>query len=173
MIFNFLLVYMKKKINNNQFQKLVTIVLIIGIITASGFIIYYLLKPEPGFVVFGILNSEKKAENYPTSAKVGENISFYVTVNNQMNRDFSFRVKILKGNNKTELSSKGSFNATSFLNLTQVTLNHDQFWMSPKLNISFSIPGANQSIITELWEIPSPSVEKYFNILYLKLVIFP
>ena len=161
------------RISNKHFESLLRISLIIGIIVISGFIIYYLVRPEPGFVTHGILNSEKKAENYPTNATVGQNISFYVTVENQMNREFSFRVEILKGDNKTILSSSGSINATSYFNTTKITLLNNQFWMSEMLNISFSQPGANQKIIVELWEIKNSGIAKIFNNLHLRLNILP
>lgn len=161
------------KTSNKHFERLLKVSLIIGIVIVSGFIIYYLLNPEPGFVTFGILNSEKKAENYPINATVGQNITFYVTVENQMKRDFSFRVEILKGDNNTVLTPSGSFNATSYFNTTETTLSHNQFWMSEMLNTSFSQPGANQSIIAELWEIPSSGVDKFYLILYLILNILP
>lgn len=159
--------------SNKVFEKLLKISLIIGIITVSGFIIYYLINPEPGFVTFGILNSKKKAGNYPTTAKIGENVSFYVTVQNQMERDFSFRVEILRGDNKTILTSTGSIGAESYFNTSKTTLSHNQFWMSEMLNVSFSQPGANQSIIAELWEIPSSGFDKFYFILYLRLNILP
>lgn len=40
-------------------------------------------------MTLGILNSEKKAENYLTNATAGQNISFYITFKNQMKRDFT------------------------------------------------------------------------------------
>jgi len=156
-----------------EFGKIVTISLIIGIIVISGFIIYNLLNPEPGFVTLGILNSEKRAENYPTNAMVGQNISFYITVENHMKRDFSFRLEILRGDHKTVLTPSGSINATSYYNTTKITLVHKQFWMSEMLNVSFSQPGPNQKIIAELWEIHSSGIEEYFNMVYLWLTIFP
>ena len=159
--------------SNKVFEKSLKISLIIGIITVSGFIIYFLLNPEPGFVTFGILNSEKEAGNYPTTAKVGENVSFYVTVQNQMERDFSFRVEILRGDNKTILTSTGSIGAESYFNTSKITLLHNQFWMSEMLNVSLSQPGANQSIIAEFWETPSSGVDKFYIILYLILNILP
>jgi len=161
------------RISNKHFENLLRISLIIGIIVIAGFIIYYIFTPEPGFVSIGILNSEKKAENYPTNATVGQNISFYVTVENQMNREFSFRVEILKGDTETNLSSSFSTNATSYFNTTKIILLDNQFWMSEMLNISFSQPGANQKIIVELWEIKNSGIEKFFNNLHLRLNILP
>ena len=159
--------------SKKQFEKLLKICLIIGIIVISGFIIYYIVTPEPGFVTLGILNSEKKAENYPTNATVGQNISFYVTVENQMNREFSFRAETLKGDNNTIVTSSGSINAKSYFNTTKITLLHNQFWISEMLNVSFSQPGAGQRIIVEIWEIPSSGKEKFFDLVYLWLNILP
>jgi len=163
------------KQSKKQFDLLLKICLIIGIIVVSGFIIYYIITPEPGYVHLGILNSEKKAENYPTNATVGQNISFYITVENQMKREFSFRAEILTGddNNNTILSSSGSINATSNFNTTKITLSHNQFWISEMVNVSFYLQGANQTIIVEIWEIPSSGMEKYFDMVYLWLIILP
>ncbi len=90
-----------------------------------------------------------------------------------MNRDFSFRVEILKGDNKTVVSSSGSINATSYFNTSKITLLHNQIWMSEMLNISFSQPGADQRIIVELSEIKNSGIEKFFSNLYLWLNILP
>jgi len=157
--------------SKKQFENLLKICLIIGIIVISGFIIYYLVTPEPGFVSLGILNSEKKAENYPTNGTVGQNISFYITVENQMNREFSFRIETLKGDNSTSVNSSGSLDATSYFNTTKITLLHNQFWISEELNVSFSQPALNQRIIVVLWEIKNTGIERYFNNLFLWLNI--
>jgi len=165
----------KKNLNRSykQFEILLKVCLVIGIIIISGFIIYYIFTPEPGYVTLGILNGDKKAEDYPTSATVNETISFYVNVGNYLNRDFSFRVEILKGDNKTIVLPSCSINATSYYNTTKITLLHKRFWISKMLNISFSQPGANQRIIAELWEIPASGIEKCFNVVYLWLTILP
>ncbi|MFX0031655.1 MAG: DUF1616 domain-containing protein [Candidatus Hodarchaeota archaeon] len=155
---------------SHPLEKIVKISVIIGILIVSGFIIYYILTPEPGFVIFGLLNSEKRAENYPIEANVGENISFYVSVQNYLNRDFTFKVEILTGDNNTILSpTEPAKNATSYYNSSQFTLKHSEGWISNMLNVSFSLPGANQRIIVELWEISD--IEKYFDFLFLWLNI--
>lgn len=158
------------KNSNKQFEIILKICLIIGIIIISGFIFYYISTPEPGYVTFGILNENQKAEDYPTEAFVNESVFFYVTVGNHLNRDFSFRIEILKGNNETIVNSSGSFNALSYYNTTKTSLLHNQFWISNKLNISFSQPGAKQRIIVELWEIKDER-EVYYNNLYIWLNI--
>ncbi|MFX1406404.1 MAG: DUF1616 domain-containing protein [Promethearchaeota archaeon] len=157
--------------DGNQFDKIVKISLIIGVIVISGFIIYYLLTPEPGYVTFGVLNSDKKAENYPTNATVGENISFYISVGNYLRRDFNFRIEILKGDNNTLLTSSGSINASSYLNTSITNLNHKMQWMSEMLNISFSQPGTNQIMIAELKEVDISLEETFIDILWLRFNI--
>jgi len=157
------------KISNRHFEKLLKICLIIGIIVVSGFIIYFILTPEPGYVTFGILNENQEATTYPTEASVNETISFYLTVENYLDRDFTFRFKIKKGNDTTSLSSTGS-NGTLYLTEGNFTLNPNEFNMYGEYNISFSEVGDNQIIIAELWQIKSET-EEFFNILYLRLNI--
>ncbi len=152
-----------------EFDKLLKILLIIGIVVISGFILYYVLNPAPGFISFGVLNSEMKLDDYPTELSVGENASFYVIVENQLNREFTFRLEILKGDNETIKSSLGSEHATSYLNITNVKINHGVRWISDMLNVSFSVPGVNNSIIMELWEIKPDLKEVFWEILWLNL----
>ena len=163
----------KKKILNSyeEFDKILKILLIIGIVIVSGFIIYAVLTPEPGYCYLGILNSDKKAENYPTNAAVDENITFYISVGNYLNRDFSFHIEILKGNNDTILGPSPSLNATSFTNSSTITLPHREVWISSAFNISFSQAGTNQIIIAELWEIPSAGIRRFYDVVYLRLNI--
>jgi len=158
---------------NRTFNKLLKVSLIIGIFVVSGFTIYYILKPEPGYYMFGILNSEKRAENYPTNATVGENVSVYCTVGNYLNRDLSFHVKVLRGDNTTRRTTEGSINATFLYNTSRITLNHKKTWISEQLDVLFPLPGPDQTIIVELWEILSNNNETYLEILWVILTIFP
>ncbi len=159
------------KKNYKEFENILKILLIIGIIIISGFIIYALLTPEPGYCYLGILNSDKKAENYPTNAAVNESITFYVSVGNYLNRDFSFHIEILKGNNDTILGSSPSLNATSFVNSSIITLPHSVDWISSAFNASFSETGTNQIIIAELWENPSVGIRRFYDVVFLRLNI--
>jgi len=154
-----------------EFDKILKILLIIGIIIISGFIIYAVLTPKPGYITFGVLNSDKKAENYPTNATVGENITIYATVGNYLNRDSSFRIEILKGNNETIISPTGSLNATSYINSSTIYLSHGEKWISSAYNVSFWEEGYNQIIIAELWETNIGPNDKYWAIFWLRLNI--
>lgn len=158
------------KESNRQFEVLLKVCLIIGILIVSGFIVYYILTPEPGYVTFGILNEDKKAENYPTRANVNETIPFYLSVGNYLKRDFSFQVRVKKGNINTVKSPSIPSNGTLDFTIGNFTLNHNDNWISVKLNVSFSELGENQIIIAELWQIKN-DIEEYYNILWLQLNI--
>lgn len=157
------------KSSKKEFDTLLKICLITGIIIISGFIIYQAFKPEPGYVVFGILNENQEAENYPTEASINDSISFYLTVENYLDKIFTFDIKIKKGDNNTVLSSIGSNGTLQFT--INDSLNHKEKWISPKLNISFSQIGVNQIIITELWQIFESKPDKFYDILWLRLNI--
>jgi len=157
------------KTSNKHFEKLLKVCLIIGIVIVSGFIIYYVLTPEQGHVNFGILNEEQKAENYPTEATVNETITFYLTVGNYLDREFTFRFKIMKGNNYTLMSSSGS-NGSLFLTVGNFILEPNDERIFGDYNITFSEVKTNQIIIAELWQIKN-EVEEFYNIIYLRLNI--
>ena len=155
--------------NYKEFDKILKLLLIIGIIVISGFIAYAIFTPKPGYITCGLLNSEKKAENYPTITTKGENVTFYVSVANYLNRDFSFRLEILIGDNNTIIGSSPSLNSYSYLNLSTVNLHHGENWISSSLNVSFPEPGNNQSIIAEIWEMNGETINKFWEILTLRL----
>ena len=155
--------------SNKQFEKLLTVCLLFGIIVVGVFIIYYIATPEEGFVLFGILNEDQKAENYRTDAVVGENISFFMSVENYLDRDFTFKINVLKGDNNTVLNATGGNGVLNFTT-SEVTLKHGETWMSDNSSISFWEVGENHIIIFELWEVSLPS-DKIYTILWLRLNI--
>jgi uncharacterized membrane protein len=159
------------KRNYKYFDKLLRIFLIIGIIIISSFIVFNLNNLEPGYTTFGILNSQKKAGDYPKSINVSENVTFYITIGNYLQRDFTFQIEILKGDNDTILSStEPSVNSKSYLNVSIFRLLNNQNWISEELNVSFASIGTNRIIIVELWEVNNDLFrEKFTNALWLKL----
>jgi len=150
--------------SNKHFEKLLKVCLIIGIVIVSGFIIYYVLTPEPGYVTFGILNEDQKAEGFITEASINETIPFYLSVGNYLDREFTFRFKILKGNNYTLVGPFPS-NGSLFLTVGDFTLEPNNERIFGDYNITFSELGAKQRIIVELWEIKDES-EVFYNNLF-------
>ncbi len=92
-------------------------------------------------------------------------------LSNYLNRDFSFHLEILKGNNDTVLGPFPSINATTFVNSSTITLQHREVWISSAFNVSFSQAGANQTIIAELWEVPSAGIRRFYDVVYVRLNI--
>ncbi|MFX1571213.1 MAG: DUF1616 domain-containing protein [Promethearchaeota archaeon] len=161
----------KKSISNKHFDLLLKISLILGIIIVSGFIVYYAFHPEPGYVTLGILNENRRAEDYPTKASINETVFFYISVGNHLNKDFSFQIRIKKGDNNTILSRSIESNGTLVFIVGNFTLKNKENWISEQLNISFSEIGTNQLIIAELWQIIKASQINFYNNVYLRLNI--
>ncbi|TFG21795.1 MAG: DUF1616 domain-containing protein [Promethearchaeota archaeon] len=151
-----------------DFDKLLKLLLIFGIILTTGFILYHILKPKSGYITFGILNSDMSADDYPTNTLVGENISFYIFIGNHLNRELNFRLDVLIGDNNTYLALNHPTNGSSYLNITSNILNGVD-WISNLINVSFSEPGINRLIIAELWIINADLTEKFYNSLYTRL----
>jgi len=160
--------------NSNQERKnlvkITRIILLIGIILTSCFIIYEIIKVEPGYYTYGLLNSDGYAQDYPTQKKINENVTLYTTVGNFLNEDFTFSIHILKGNHSTLINSESGSNGTLIRKLPNITLQHGNEWISDAQNISFSNTGQNKMIIFELWKIEN-NKEIYFDILFIKLNI--
>jgi uncharacterized membrane protein len=152
--------------NNRALDKLIKVLLIIGIIVISGIIIYFIFNPAPGYTTFGLLNSNKQAGNYQKTASVGENVTFHAIVGNFLGRDFRFYVEVLIGDNDTIRSETGSRNTTSAYNTSIFNLHHTETWMSDSLQVSFSQVGTNYSVIAELWEVTTGSGNEFKNIMW-------
>ena len=96
----------------NQFNKIVTVSLIVGILIISCFIVSLIFYPEPGYLSSGILNEDQKLGDYKPNATIGEPINFYVGVDNYLGENLTFNVRILKGDRAiTIMNETGSYNA--------------------------------------------------------------
>lgn len=157
--------------SNREFAKLVRVALLISIIILSGFIIYYILNQEPGYVVLGILNEDKKAEDYPTEARLNEDIDFYVTVENQLAKELIFRLKVYRGDADTKLTSEGAEKADLNFTTKERTLMQGENWVSDKYSLSFQDIGEDHKIIVELYEVNEEDKLIFNNIVYLRLNI--
>ncbi len=160
--------------NAKIFGKVLTVCLLIGIITVFGVIIYYLTKPEEGFIVFTVLNEEEELGNYPTSALVDENITFFLYVENHLGYDLTFRIKYGVCSNDTLIdpTSAGCSNAS----LSQTTGNYkirsSEKWGPVPVNVSFTETGNYQMVLFELWKVFSDGHEEFLfvkNGFYLKI----
>ncbi len=162
------------ELENIQFQKILKISLLMGIIIVSGFIGYYIwyynVSQEEDHVGFGILNHREESEDYITVAYVDQPIDFYVTVENELSREFTFKVRVYRGPAHTQLSSDGSQNAIHLFSTDKETLKPHTDWESDELTITFPENGSNQVLIVELWEY-SEGDRDFYDILWLRINI--
>ena len=162
------------ELENIQFQKILKISLLMGIIIVSGFIGYYIwyysVSHEEDHIGFGILNHRKEAEDYTTVAYVDQPIDFYVTVENELSREFTFKVRVYRGPAHTQLSSDGSQNAIHLFSTDKETLRPGEDWESDELTITFPENGSNQVLLVELWEYPEGDRD-FYDILWLRIHI--
>ncbi len=155
-----------------QFQRLLRFSLICGIVIVSGFIVYYILVPEEGYIGFGILNDDERAEDYPTTTKVNQSIGFYVTVDNELDHDFTFKLIILLGDEDTKLSPEGSKYANKTSTTDKETLKPSEHWMSDKLYVLFPYNGTDQILIVELWKYNEDNSREFWDILWLRIDVY-
>ncbi len=78
--------------NSKTLDKILTVLLIISIITASALTIYVIITPKKGeeFTEFYILGKEGKAADYPTSLSAGEEGEVIVGVVNHEYKNVSY-----------------------------------------------------------------------------------
>jgi uncharacterized membrane protein len=148
--------------------KITKIILIVGIILTSFFIIYEILNVEPGFVTLGVLNSEKKAENYPTEVSVGEEFTLFISVGNNLATNYTFSVHVFTGDQNTQVSKTTGSNGTLKEKLSSVTLQPGEEWISNAQKITFYSPGENSMVIFELWKIEN-SKETFYDVVFIRL----
>lgn len=154
---------LKLELSNKHFQKIVTACLLIGIITVSGFIIYYFLTPEEGFISLGILDENKIATEPAENLTIGENVTFYISVVNHLKRDAEFKIYVLKGNETTDnIHYHNESGAEINYTIPDLEIKNGEEWLSEPQNISFYELGENHMVIVELWEILSDDTEKYW-----------
>ena len=151
------------ELSNKHFQKIVTTSLLIGIIITSGFIIYYFLIPKEGSISIGLLNENMVADDFPENLTIGENITFYISVVNNLKRDAEFKIYVLKGDNKTNnIYHYNDSGADLNYTISNIVIENGKEWLSDPQNISFYELGDNHMVIVELWEIFSDNTEKFW-----------
>jgi len=130
------------------------VVLVCGIIFVLGATAYTVTRPEESDILFFVLNENQVMKDYPTNTTVGGTVSLHVFVENYLQHQASFAVKIFRGESNIPLNISTSVvdnpQATYLENLT-ITLDNAESWISPKISVSFPAAGNKQPIILELW----------------------
>ena len=134
-------------------QKITRIVLLVGIIVVAGAMVYTLTRPEEEDVLFFVLNEDQVMKDFPVNTTVDQPVSLHAYVDNHLQRTTEFCVQIYRGNENLSINSsigmENNSNAKYLFNHTK-TLENEDSWITPMINVSFSSPG-NQTILLELW----------------------
>ncbi|MFX1397084.1 MAG: DUF1616 domain-containing protein [Promethearchaeota archaeon] len=162
--------------NSKNFGRALTLCLIIGIATIFGFIIYYINTPEEGFIDFYVLNEEQEFGNYPSNVTRGENVTFYLCVENHIENDFNFRIKYGPCNSTTWIdpTPSGCSNSTLSLVTENITVASGESWGPMPVNVSFQEEGNFQMVIFELWKIYPDNHEEFLFVkkgMYVKIML--
>jgi len=84
----------------NRLDKALTLLLILSIVISLSVLVYVIVTPKQGekFTEFYILGPNGKADNYPTSMKVGNNGTVIIGVVNHEYEQINYTLKIFLGN---------------------------------------------------------------------------
>jgi len=130
-------------------EKMILVVVLSAIVIIAGLLVYVSLTPPPqeNFVSIYILDSEKKAENYPELLVIGKNNTFllWVGVENSMNRIEYTTVKVKIANSSASQEQQQEVTALSF---ERILLNKET-WEIP-LTVTLNETGGYRMIF-ELW----------------------
>ena len=85
-------------------EKITKIVLIAGIIVISGAMIYTFTKPEEPDLLFFLLNENQEMKDFQTNSTVGENVSVYTFIENQLGQTENFSVRVYRGNSDISIN---------------------------------------------------------------------
>lgn len=137
-----------------ELEKITRIVLIIGIISVSGAIIYTLTLPEEEDLLFFVLNEDQALRDYPTNSTVDESLILYTFIQNSLGEPYNFTVNVFLCENTTIIDPQQSLfqnpHAEFYINQSKLLDNKEE-WISNPFSIEFDTPGQNQIIGFELW----------------------
>ena len=135
------------KLNDNKGYKIAIVLMLI--VVSSLLISYYLISrlPPEGYTTIYVLDSQKKAIDYPELLVINENntINVWVGIENHMGKQQSFEVlqKVIKG---IILSYPVDAEITSRY---EKTMENGEIWET-LVEVSINEPGS-YSVIFELW----------------------
>ncbi len=141
-------------ISDLSLEKITRIVLIVGIISVSGAIVYTLTSPKEDDILFFLLNEEQMLKDYPTNVTQGNKVIIHIFIQNLMHETKNFQIHIYRGYSDTyidpEVSIISNPNVTS-VKVQNIVLANEEQWISDPIEVEFTEIGDNQLIICELW----------------------
>ncbi len=145
----------------NQFERALVIILIIGIIVATGTAFFFIVFPKEGdrFTEFYILGEKGKAADFPTHFPAGAEQQVIIGIGNHEYRNIVYTVQIYGFNQEFDTGSNSSMVISSILlGSYQLHLAHNETIEQP---FFFTIDDTNINKIQFLLfkeEMPSPGL---------------
>ncbi len=132
-----------------RWDRILTILLVLAILGATGVLGYVIVKPKVGesFTQFYILGPDGKAEGYPREMVLGENASVTLGIVNNEHEPTTYRVEIAIDGEK--VSSLGP-----------ITLAREEKW-EEAVSLSPTKAGPNQKV--EIWLYKDEGEEAYLK----------
>ena len=147
------------------------IVLIVGILIIIPFIFGVSLRRDPPYVIWGVLNDQMEAGNYPNTIETDENITLFLFAECHKYGTINVGIRHIVGSNSSlELNSDGTMGGTLVQEMN-FTAQDAVRWESTQVNSSISTPlGINEHFIIafEIW-LELESVWTYHDLLYIRL----
>ena len=144
--------------NDENLVQITRVVLIIGILLTTTFILFNLFKPEDQNLLFALENEHQELGNYPTSCAPGENVTFHYYIQNEENRDYHLKIAIFQGDNDTIISEEtGATNVTYLWNETITVKAHQDY--RNQTTVVFAEQGENQIVGVELYTLNDDTQE--------------
>jgi uncharacterized membrane protein len=142
----------------NRFDKVITLVLAVLIITSIVLLVYVVVIPRVGekFTEFYVLNVNGTTDQYPQNLSVGENISVILGISNHEYRTITYTIEVWLVNETTV------FHASD--NSTETIVNH--MWFIDEMNVKL-----NHTLV-DLGTFQEPQWEENFSFSIMKQGIF-
>jgi uncharacterized membrane protein len=123
----------------NKFDKIITMVLGIFIVTAIVLTVYVIVVPKVGekFTEFYVLDSNGSAYQYPQNLSIGENVSVILGISNHEYQDITYTVQAWLVNQTTFYDTSEQKNETIINHMwlmyeNRVKLNHTSVDLDPQ-----------------------------------------
>jgi uncharacterized membrane protein len=115
----------------NKRDKILTTILVLSIIIAGASLVYAIIAPKTGekFTEFYLLNTERRADDYPKNLTIGEEASVIIGVINHEYQTINYTIEIWLINqttvyNESTEENETIYNHAWYMNKISIMLNH-------------------------------------------------
>ncbi len=163
----------------NRIDRLLTIILGIAILVAIAALMYVIIAPKTGkkFTEFYLLNTERRADDYPKNLTMGEEASVIISIVNHEYRPITYTVEVWLINqtmvyDNTTQNNETVYNHAWFMDSVTVMLNHtavdiEAAWeLQFEYNYTFNISQTGECLKLAFLLFTTPTDSPLYNIDY-------